>query len=331
MEYRPLGKTGLEISALTLGGGYVGGLFVHQPLELQRRALHRALGAGINWIDTAPLYGNGASEENIGKLLAEVAKPPYVSTKVTIDTRKGDIAGQVARCIEESLTRLRRDSVDLLQLHNQIERETNGRSIGIGEVLKSGGVADALDAVREAGLTRYIGVTALGDTQACHQAVSSGRFDTAQIYYNMLNSSAGHGSGRTMPAGWLDNWGGQDFGGLIGVARENGVGVLLIRVLASGVLATTERTGREIPITKEASLEDEERKAEAIFAALGGVYGSRAQTAMRFALSHDDATTAIFGLAEIEHLEEALAAEAAGPLPPAAVEQLDKLYRSGFA
>ncbi len=322
MQYRPLGKTGLEVSALTLGGGFVGGLFVHQREDLQRAVLHRALEAGINWIDTAPLYGNGASEENLGKLLAELKDTPHISTKVTIDTRKGDLAGQVARSIEESLTRLRRDSVDLLQLHNQIEPETAGRSIGLSEVLKTGGVADALDAVREAGLTKHIGFTALGDAGACAQVIESGRFDTAQIYYNMLNSSAA----QAMPDGWQ----GQDFGGLIDLARENDVAVLLIRVFASGVLATTERTGREIPITKEASLEDEERKAEAVFAALGDAHGGRAQTAVRFALSNADAATAIFGLADMEHLEEALTAEALGPLPPAAVEQIDKLYERGF-
>ena len=323
MRYRTFGRTGLQISELVFGGGYVGGLLIHQDDDTKRAALRRALEGGINLIDTAPSYGDGKSEEALGWLLREADGRPYLSTKFRIDpNRLDDIPGQIEASLHDSLRRLRRDSVDLLQLHNRIAPETTGDALGVERVLGKGGVADGLERLREQGLIRFTGITALGDATSCHRVVESGRFDSAQVYYNLLNPSAA----RAMPAGWS----GQDFGGLIGACRAHGVAVMNIRVLAAGVLATDQRHGREIPVAEDTEIAEEERKGRAVFEALGTAHGTRAQTAIRFALANPDIACVIVGLAELSHLDEALAAAEMGPLPGEAIARLERLYATDF-
>ena len=323
MRYRPFGRTGLEVSELVFGGGWVGGILIHQDDATRRTAIQRALDAGINWIDTAPSYGDGQSEEALGWLLQEVERRPYLSTKVRLDlARLDDVRGQVEASLEQSLKRLRCDSVELFQLHNPIGPQTSGERIAIERVLGTGGVADALDRVREQGLTRFTGITAFGDAAACREAIASGRFDSAQIYYNMLNPSAG----QDMPTAWK----GHDLHGLIAACRDHRVAVMNIRVLAAGVLATEQRHGREVPMSDAAPISTEEARARAVFARLGERYGSRAQTAIRFALANPDISCVLVGMAELAHLEEALAAADMGRLPDEALAELRALYRSNF-
>ncbi len=323
MRYRTFGRTGLEVSELVFGGGWVGGVLIHQDDATKLTTLRRALEAGINWIDTAPSYGNTQSEQALGWLLREVDGDPHLSTKVLLDTaRLGDIAGQVERSVYASLQRLRRESVDVLLLHNQVELAARGNAVGVDDVLRTGGAADALERMRSQGLTRHIGFTALGDAASCRRVVDSGRFDAAQVYYNLLNPSAA----RSMPGGWS----GQDFDGLIGACKQQGTAVMVIRVFAAGVLASDVRHGREVVVTRAADLPAEERRARAVFTALGNAYGTRAQTALRFVLSNADVTCAIVGLAEPAHLEEALAGAALGPLPRPALDALERVYATDF-
>jgi aryl-alcohol dehydrogenase-like predicted oxidoreductase len=323
MRYRPFGRTGLEVSELIFGGGWVGGILIHQDDATKRAAFARALEAGINWVDTAPSYGDGKSEQTLGWLLQEVDPKPQLSTKVRLDLGGlDDIPGQIERSLEASLKRLRLESVDLFQLHNPIGPATTDRLLGIEQILGKGGVADAFDRLRAQGLTRFIGITALGDAAACREVVASGRFDSAQVYYNLLNPSAG----QTMPPAWH----GQNFGGLIAACREHGVAVMNIRVLAAGVIATDQRHGRENAITDDADLATEGARARAVFARLGERYGTRAQTAIRFALANPDLAGVVVGMAEPAHLEEALAAAALGPLPEPALAELRDLYARDF-
>ena len=323
MRYRTFGRTGLQVSEVVFGGGWVGGVLIHQDDATKLSTLRRAMEAGINWIDTAAAYGKGQSEQALGWLLKEIDTIPYLSTKVVLDTeRLDDIPGQVERSLSESLKRLDRASVDLLLLHNQIEATVTSSSITPDHVLRANGAADALERMREQGLTRYIGMTALGDPASCRQAIDSGRFDAAQVYYNLLNPSAA----RPMP----ERWTGHNFNGLIDACKAQGTAVMAIRVFAAGVLASDIRHGREVVITRAAELDTEERRAQAVFAVLGNAYGTRAQTALRFVLSNPDVSCAIIGLAEPAHLEEALAGEALGRLPQPALEALEKLYAANF-
>jgi len=335
MRKRKLGRTGLDVSELVFGGGWVGGILINGDDETRRAAIRRALAAGINWIDTAPSYGQGRSEEALGWLLPELDRQPdltapYLSTKVALDPASGeDFASQAARSIEGSLKRLNRESVDLVFLHNGLAQEAAGHSISLDQLLGRGGAAEALEALRDQGLTRFIGLTASGPAECCRDAVSSGRFDAAQVYYNMLNPSAAR---QSMPAGWT----GHDFTGVIDACEAAGCGVVVIRALAAGVLATEERHGREVVMTRDSDLAVEELRARAAMEALGlnetaqTSYGTRSQAAIRFVLANGKISCTEIGLAELSHLDQAIEAAEMGPLPPEALDALERLYERNF-
>jgi L-galactose dehydrogenase/L-glyceraldehyde 3-phosphate reductase len=325
MRYRRFGRAGIDCSELVFGGGWVGGLLIDQDDDTKLATLRRAMAAGINWIDTAPSYGQTKSERALGWLLKEIDETPHLSTKVRLDVaRLDDITGQVERSIHESLRRLGRESVDVLLLHNAIAPSITDDAVAVDHVLGRGGAADALERVRAQGLTRHIGFTALGDAAGCRRIVDSGRFDAAQVYYNLLNPSAARAA---MPA----RWSGQDFGGLIAACKAQDTAVMAIRVFAAGVLATDVRHGREVIVTGATDVPVEERRARAVFAALGDAYGTRAQTALRFVLSEPDVSCAVIGLALPAHLEEALAGAALGPLPQAALDAVARVHAEGFS
>ncbi len=320
MRTRRFGRTGLRVSELVFGGGYVGGLLVHADDDTKLAAVQRALWVGVNWIDTAPAYGAGKSEEALGWILREVEQEPYISTKVMIDpARIDDIAGQIEESLTASLDRLDRDRVDLVQLHNPLGRQ----GLDLRTVLDDGGVAEALEDMRAQGLTDFIGLTALGEVGAVNQALDSGRFDTAQVYYNMINPSAAH------PV--VQGWSGHDFNGVVDTCLTHGVAMMAIRVFAAGVLASDTRHGREIVLTEGSEIPAEERRAKVVFDAVGDAGGTRAQTALRFALSNPDLSCAVIGVAEIAHLDEAFDAQEMGPLPNEVMAALNQLYETEFA
>lgn len=316
MQTRRFGRTGLDISAFTFGGGWVGGILVDPPEDTRLAALERAVAAGCNWIDTAASYGQGESERTLGRLLPKLDPKPYVSTKFAIDPASGEPEeSQIRRSLEASLERLQTDRVTLLQLHNKITRGHTEKSLSPVDILHAGGVADILDKLREEGLFDHIGITALGDAPAIVETLASGRFDTAQVYANMLNPSAF----AAMPSGWS----GHDFAGIGAACAEKDVGTMNIRVLAAGVLATDQRHGREVIVTDNAEVADEEARAAKVQATIGGAYGTRAQTAIRYNLANNAIHTVVVGMAKLEHLDEALAAFEAGPLDADAIEKVN--------
>ena len=84
MKYRPFGNTGLQVSELVFGGGAVGGLLINQDDETRVTAVKMAMEAGINWIDTAPSYGQGQSEQALGWILQEVMQSSRICTSRSI-------------------------------------------------------------------------------------------------------------------------------------------------------------------------------------------------------------------------------------------------------
>jgi L-galactose dehydrogenase/L-glyceraldehyde 3-phosphate reductase len=323
MKYRTFGRTGLQVSEIVFGGGAVGGIIIHKDDATKREAIRRAFAGGINWVDTAAQYGNGKSEEALGWLLPESGLKPYLSTKFSLDVDNlSDIPGQVEQRLMQSLARLKRSSVDLLQLHNRIGSKPGGRVMTVEQILGKNGVADALERLRAKGLIRYMGITALGESASVCEVIRSGRFDSAQVYYNLLNPSAA----RRMPPAWT----GQNLDGIVEACRSENMAMMAIRIFAAGVIATDERHGRESVLATDTSLVEEERKAKAVFDAIGGEHGTRAQVALRFVLSNPDISCAIIGSAELSHIDEALQAQAMGPLPADLLAQLDALYASDF-
>ena len=190
MDMRAFGRTGMQLSVLGFGCGAVGGLMVRGDPRDQERTIARALAAGVNYFDTAVAYGNGESENNLGRVLHSL-KPAnvVVGTKVRLPSADfGTIANAVAKSLEDSLTRLRRDRVDIFHLHNAITETGGGEALSVRQVL--GDVVPAFERLRQQGKTRFLGLTAVGDTAALQRVIDAGAFDSAQVVYNMLNASA---------------------------------------------------------------------------------------------------------------------------------------------
>jgi hypothetical protein len=173
MNYRTLGRTGLRVSEIGFGCGNVGGLMVRGTPAEQVAAVKRAMDLGIDYFDTAPQYGNGLSETNLGQVLKQISRPFTLATKVTVGPGDvSDLKGTIGASVETSLRRLGRDKLDVLQLHTPITVGRGGGrgwSLGVGDVLGPHGVVEAFESVRSRGLVRFLGFTGLGDTGITHR------------------------------------------------------------------------------------------------------------------------------------------------------------------
>jgi D-threo-aldose 1-dehydrogenase len=325
MRKNLLGRTGLEISEIAFGGGTTGGILIKGDEMTRIAAIKRALAGGINWIDTAPLYGNGASEETIGRHINALDPRPHVSTKVRIERdQMHDLRGAIERSLEASLKRLQVDRVALFQLHNQLGEAVGDRpSLTVDQVLGPRGVADTFDRLQEQGLFQASGITVAGDTEACLEVIHGGRFHCAQVYYNANNPSAA----------WTrapKTWKAQDFSSVMAACWRQNMGVLNIRVFAGGPLASSKRPERLAVLTSGTDVDNEMRCAAAVHKILGDGYGTPAQTALRFVLGNRDLATRIVGISTLVDLEDALKAVEAGPLPSAAITRLEGLWATDF-
>jgi aryl-alcohol dehydrogenase-like predicted oxidoreductase len=327
MEMRTFGRTGLQVSVLGFGCGAVGGLMVRGAPADQERAVARALEAGVNYFDTAAMYGNGESEKNLGRVLAKLKPDVVVGTKVRIPSASfGRIAEAVVESLEASLKRMGREQVDIFHLHNAITTSGGGESLSARIVLEQ--VAPAFERLREQGKLRFPGITAVGDTQALHQVIDSRAFVSAQVSYNMLNPSAGEALPNGYPA--------QDYGRMFDHTQAAGVGVVGIRVLAGGALSgATERhpiaSPPPDPIGSANSYNADIQRAQRLMPLVQqGHAGSLAEAAVRFAITHKAMGTILVGMATPAEFEQALSAVNKGPLSQAALDSLASLQR-GFA
>ena len=321
MEYRPLGQTSLQVSALGFGCGNVGALMVRGDHADQVRAVNIACDAGINYFDTAAQYGNGESERNLGRALKETGREVFVGTKVRVHSEDIDLVGrELMASVEGSLRRLGRDRVDLVQLHNSIGRDRTDANLSPDDVISI--VVPAFTRLQQAGKIRFYGFTGLGETEAVNEVVDSGALYTVQVCYNLLNPSAG----RAAPEGFPY----QDYGLLLDHAAERGMGTLGIRVLAAGALTgSPERhpiaAGSVAPIGTGADYDADLQAAERFQFLVGeGIAGDMAEAAVRFALSTNQLSTVLVGLSSVEQLEHALAAVERGPLPADALGRLSQ-------
>src|SRR5581483_7264157 len=121
MNYRELGRTGWKVSEISFGAWAIGGAWGDVKDQESLAALHRAVDLGLNFIDTADVYGNGRSERLIARLRKERPETIYVATKagrrLSPHTADGYNAANLARFIEDSLRNLGTDCLDLVQLH----------------------------------------------------------------------------------------------------------------------------------------------------------------------------------------------------------------------
>lgn len=205
MEYRPLGQTGVRLSAVSFGAGPVPALMTGPDADRQLETVHAALQAGINGFDTAAGYGQGRSEAGLGAALAGLGarRDVHLATKVRLQPADlDDIAGGVRRSVERSLQRLRVERVTLLQLHNAIafDRGAWPDAVTPDDVLRPGGVADTLARLRQEGLIAHFGLTATGDSAALRQVIRTGVFQTAQVPFSLVDRAAARATGNSAVA-----------------------------------------------------------------------------------------------------------------------------------
>ncbi len=329
MEQRDLGRTGLRVSVLGYGAGAIGGLMVLGDPAEQTRAVARALDAGITYFDTAPGYGDGRSEENLGRALRELDAWGRVVVGTKVRLRGEDYADPIPairRSCEASLRRMGHASVDLIQLHNRVHPTG---AAGAGESLPLdvalGAVAEGLQQLVRDGLAAHVGFTGLGDATATAAVARDGRFATVQAYYNALNPSAG-------AAGAAGD--GQDFAGLLDTAATHGVGVIVIRSLAAGALApAAERHANASdpggPLAGGPGYGQDRARAQALLPLVDelGLENSL-ELALRFAQTNTGVSTVIVGYSDLTQLEDAIRWTARGPLPAEAVARIVALARS---
>jgi aryl-alcohol dehydrogenase-like predicted oxidoreductase len=327
LDYRGLGNTGLQVSALGFGCGSIGGLMVRGDSADQKRAVARALDAGITYFDTAAQYGDGLSEQNLGRTLRELG----AWNRVVVGTKAGlrigdrpDLAAALERSLQASLRRLGRDSVDLLQLHSVTYDDGVDpvRGLNLSDVL--GGVADGMRRVIERGLTRHVGFSGLGDAGASHRILAAGLVETMQAYFNVLNPSAGF-AGASRDA--------QDFDGIIDDASQRGVGVIAIRVLAAGAVtgsavraANAGGAGTALVMGGEFDL-DLERAVTLPAMALEAGCEDAVELAFRFALAKPGISTVLLGFSNMAQLEDALRWAERGALAGSTVRQIVEAAR----
>jgi aryl-alcohol dehydrogenase-like predicted oxidoreductase len=312
----------LRVGALGFGCGNVGGLMVRGTPAERERAVARALELGINYFDTAPVYGDGQSEQNLGQVLRALKPTLHVGTKFRVPERPAEIPAAIERSLEESLRRLGLERVDLLQLHNPLTAEPQPRRLTAKDVLDA--AIPTLAKLVEQGKIRYYGITALGDTPAVLDVIERGGLATAQVCFNMLNPTAAY----EVPAGFPA----QDFGRLLQRCKERNTGAIVIRVLAAGALSGTE-TRHPVavpevdPIASGPDYLTDVRRAR-VFAALvaEGHAGSLVEASLRFALTPDAVSTVLLGYSSLEHLEYAASCVAKGPLSADALARLGTLW-----
>ena len=263
---RTFGRTGLEVSSIGFGCGPTAGLMVRGSAAERAAAVERALMLGIDYFDTAPIYGETISEQHLGETLHELGASVTLASKVALELPElGDIRAAVLSSVEASLKRLKRDHLDVIQLHNRVGFDRAQRSnTGVGALITPDDalrVADAFDELRHQGKVRATGCCAYGgDPPAVAQVLHSGRFDAVLVQYSLANQSAFGG-----PA--LE--GGLDYAGAGTRAAAKGMAAIAIRTLEAGKLA------------------------------------SEPEDAIRFVLRSPEIATAVIGFSTIAHIEQA--------------------------
>jgi aryl-alcohol dehydrogenase-like predicted oxidoreductase len=209
MKYRPLGRTGFNVSEISFGAWAIGGSWGQQSDEASMATLHRAIDLGINFIDTADVYGDGRSERLIAQLKRERKDEIIVATKagrrLSPHTADGYNEKKLTEFIERSLKNLETDCLDLVQLH-----------CPPWEVYYRAEVFAALDRLVQAGKIRHYGVS-VEKVEEALKAIEFPGVQSVQIIFNMF---------RTRPADLF-----------FAEAKRRQVGILARVPLASGLLS----------------------------------------------------------------------------------------------
>jgi aryl-alcohol dehydrogenase-like predicted oxidoreductase len=275
MEYRKLGKTGMNVSVLGFGGWEIG--YLHISLRTVKKLLNEAVDTGINVIDTAECYAT--SEELIGEAVGNRRNDFYLLTKC------GHESGwsypdwrpeSLLRSIQRSLKRLKTDHLDLVQLHSCSQEE-----------LRKGTVIETMKRARERGYTKHVGYS--GDSLTALYAIECGEFDTLQTSISIADQEA------------LDL--------LLPLAQKHNMGIIAKRPVANVAWQNGDR-----PPTDTYGRPYWERLQKLKYELLRGGLKRTVANALRFTLTVPGVHTAIVGTTKPGRFAENAATVAAGPL-----------------
>jgi len=311
MKYRPFGHTGWHVSDVGIGTWTMGGMWGPVDEAEAVRALHRALDLGVNFIDTALVYGDGRSEQLIAKALSGRQDTVYVASKIPpknmewpardeTDHAQAFPSEWIIKCTERSLRNLRRETLDLQQLHVWAPTWLVQRAEWIDTVAR----------LKQQGKIRAFGIS-INDHQpdTALELVDAGLIDSVQVIYNIFDQ---------MPAERL----------LPACARQH-VGVIARVPFDEGSL-----TGA---LTKQTVFDADDWRADyfrgdrlgetvdrvgRVREAIGDGASSLACEALRFCLSHPAVSTVIPGMRRVSHVEQNCAASQAGPLSEPVMKRL---------
>lgn len=323
MEYRRLGQSQLSVSAVSFGAGPVSGLMVGSNASGQCDTVQTAIDANVNWFDTAATYGDGNSEQALGQALSthHNATAPMIATKVRLmPDQLNDIGAAVEESFSGSLRRLRRERVQLLQLHNSVttRRGDLPTSVCVDDVLGAGGVIDAFTRLRNDGRIEAFGFTGLGDQQSLRELTASGLFASAQIPVNLLTPFAAPGqSDGSVDVNYMD---------LMQDCRQHDVGIIAIRVFAGGALADqspSAHTHRTKFFTLDI-FDRDQRQAAQLKAALPSEM-TLPEASLRYVLSLPGVTTALLGFGAPQEVTQAVAYASRGPLEESLMSELNQI------
>lgn len=319
MKYRPLGRTGWKVSEISFGAWAIGGAWGHVSDEEAMGALHKAIDCGVNFIDTADVYGDGRSERLIAQLKKDRKEEIIVATKAGRRLPRQTIEGynkqNLTHWIEDSQRNLQADAIDLLQLHcPPTELYSHPEIFGM------------LDDFVKVGKLRYYGVSVEKIEEAL-KAIEYPNVQSVQIIFNCF---------RQRPAEVF-----------FAKAKERKVGILARVPLASGLLTgklrrnskfaaddhrNFNRHGEEFDVGETFSGVDYETGlsvVEQIRALLPDgpqATPSLAQFALRWILMFDAVTCPIPGGKRGEQVAENCGAADLPPLTPRAMDAIRRIY-----
>ncbi|MFF1273721.1 aldo/keto reductase [Streptomyces marokkonensis] len=316
MQYRTLGRTGVQVSTLALGAMNFGAIG-RTGQDEATAIVDAALEAGVNVIDTADMYGGGESEEMVGKAIAGRRDDIVLATKATMPmgeerNHRGGSRRWLVTALEDSLRRLGVDHVDLYQMHRWDPATSDEETLS------------ALTDLQRAGKIRYFGSSTfpayrIVQAQWAARELRLGRYVTEQPSYSILQRGV---ETHVLP-----------------VTEEYGLGVLVWSPLASGWLSGAVRKGRDVtthrstvmPDRFDPSLPANRTRLDAVerLAAVADEAGlTMIQLALGFVTAHPGVTSALIGPRTPDHLRAQLAA-ADTMLPADVLDAIDAIVAPG--
>lgn len=299
MEKRKLGNTGLEVTVVGFGAMTIGGAFGPVDDAQSTAALHAAIDSGMNFIDTSNAYGEGRSESLIGDFLKSRSDRDDIliitkgGNNMVTRTRNFE-ANYIAQCLEESLQRLGRETIDLYLLHNP--------SVDNMQALDSYAI---LDKAKADGKIRHWGVS-VNTVEECEFAAAQNRPSALQMEYNVMNQSAS---------------------GAFAAAQAAGLGVISRVPLGRGFLSGSIDESKQFSDddSRKRSLTPENIRKFQVHLnkvkQLAGELGvSPAELAVRFCVSNPNVSCVIPGVRTAEQAKQNAAS--AEPLPAEVLAQL---------